>query len=87
MAIEYRRLKEKDLDAFIEMRINQLREEGAKEDMDLKPALQDYYDRHLADGTFVSWLAVDDEKIVGGTLCSINYEPSNAYAQIQLGIT
>lgn len=29
MAIEYRKLCEKDLDIFIEMRINQLREEGA----------------------------------------------------------
>jgi len=45
MAIEYRKLCEKDLDIFIEMRINQLREEGAKEDIDLKPALRDYYMR------------------------------------------
>ena len=59
MEIEYRRLTENDLDTFIEMRINQLREEGAKEDIDLVPALQDYYRRHMADGTFVSWLACD----------------------------
>ena len=65
MAIEYRKLCEKDLDIFIEMRINQLREEGAKEDIDLKPALRDYYIRHMKDGTFVSWIAVDDEKIIG----------------------
>lgn len=38
MGIKYRKLKEKDLDIFIEMRINQLREEGAKEDIDLRPA-------------------------------------------------
>ena len=36
MGIKYRKLKEKDLDIFIEMRINQLREEGAKEDIDLR---------------------------------------------------
>lgn len=54
MEIEYRKLSEKELDAFIEMRINQLREEGAKEDIDLKPALLDYYKRHMKDGTFVS---------------------------------
>ena len=29
MGIEYRKLSEKELDVFIEMRINQLREEGA----------------------------------------------------------
>lgn len=75
MAVKYRKLTKKDLDTFIEMRINQLREEGAKEDMDLKPALQDYYDRHLADGTFVSWLAVDGEKIVGTSGMSFVEKP------------
>ncbi len=65
MAIQYRKLTEKELDRFIEMRICQLREEGATEDLDLKPALRDYYSRHMADGTFVSWLAVDEDKIVG----------------------
>lgn len=64
MAIEYKRLTENELDIFIEMRINQLREEGAKDDVDLKPALRDYYNRHMADGTFVSWLAVDEDKII-----------------------
>ena len=47
MSIEYKRLTENELDIFIEMRINQLREEGAKEDIDLKPALKDYYSRHM----------------------------------------
>ena len=65
MNISYRKLTENDLDRFISMRITQLREEGATEDIDLVPALKDYYHRHLADGTFVSWLALDGEKIVG----------------------
>ena len=65
MAITYRKLTAADLDTFISMRITQLREEGATEDMDLVPALKDYYNRHLADGTFVSWLALDGEKIIG----------------------
>ena len=50
MSIEYKRLTENELDIFIEMRINQLREEGAKEDIDLKPALKDYYSRHMTEG-------------------------------------
>lgn len=65
MPTEYKRLTEKDLDAFIEMRINQLREEGAKEDIDLRPALRDYYNRRMADGTFTAWLAVNGETIIG----------------------
>ena len=64
MDIEYKRLTEKDLDTFIHMRIDQLREEGATEEIDLKPALMDYYHRHMADGTFVSWLAFEGDKII-----------------------
>ena len=75
MPIEYRRLTESELDTFIEMRINQLREEGAKEDIDLRPVLKDYYLRHLADGTFVSWLAFDGEKIVGTSGMSFVEKP------------
>ncbi|MGN0247648.1 MAG: GNAT family N-acetyltransferase [Lachnospiraceae bacterium] len=75
MAVEYKRLTENELDIFIEMRINQLREEGAKEDIDLEPALRDYYKRHMADGTFVSWLAVDEEKIIGTSGMSFVEKP------------
>ena len=75
MPIEYKRLTENELDTFIEMRINQLREEGSKEDIDLRPALKAYYLRHLADGTFVSWLAFDGEKIVGTSGMSFVEKP------------
>ena len=75
MAITYRRLMREDLDTFIEMRIRQLREEGAREEIDLVPALKDYYQRHLADGTFLSWLAVDGETIIGTSGMSIVEKP------------
>ncbi len=73
--IEYRKLREEDLKEFIIMRIDQLREEGATEDIDLKPALNDYYSRHLSDGTFVSWVAVDDDKIIGTSGMSFVEKP------------
>ena len=75
MAITYRKLTAADLDTFISMRITQLREEGATEDIDLEPALKDYYNRHLADGTFVSWLALDGEKIIGTSGMSFVEKP------------
>ena len=75
MEITYRKLTEDDLDAFIRLRIAQLREEGAKEDIDLGPALEDYYGRHLADGTFVSWLALDGDRIVGTSGMSFAEKP------------
>jgi len=75
MTITYRKLKTEDLDIFIRMRIDQLREEGAKEDIDLVPALRDYYERHLENDTFVSWLAMDGEKMVGTSGMSIVEKP------------
>ena len=73
--IQYRKLTADDLDTFIQMHIRQLREEGAQEDFDLVPALKDYYDRHMADGTFVSWLALDEEKIIGTSGMSFVEKP------------
>lgn len=73
--ITYRKLSKDDLDTFIQMRITQLREEGAKEDFDLVPALRDYYERHIADGTFVSWLALDGDKIIGTSGMSFVEKP------------
>ncbi len=75
MKIHYKKLTEKELDTFIRMRIRQLREEGAKEDIDLVPTLKDYYDRHLTDGTFVSWLAMDCDKIIGTSGMSFVEKP------------
>lgn len=75
MNIQYRKMTSADVDTFITMRIKQLREEGATEDIDLVPALKDYYSRHMANGTFVSWLAVDGEKIVGTSGMSFVEKP------------
>ena len=75
MQIEYKRLTERELNTFIDMRIHQLREEGAKEKIDLAPALRVYYDRHMADGTFVSWLAFDGDRIIGTSGMSFVEKP------------
>ena len=71
----YQKLTEDKIDTFIQMRINQLREEGATEDIDLAPALKDYYARHMADGTFVSWIALDGDKIIGTSGMSFVEKP------------
>lgn len=75
MAVSFQKLTKNELDTFIKMRIRQLREEGAKEDIDLSPALNDYYQRHMADGTFISWIAVDNGKIIGTSGISIVEKP------------
>ena len=79
--ITYRKLTEEDLDTFISMRITQLTEEytsegkNPPEGVDLETALKDYYHGHLADGTFVSWLALDGGKIIGTSGMSFVEKP------------
>ncbi|MEE3352299.1 MAG: GNAT family N-acetyltransferase [Saccharofermentanaceae bacterium] len=63
--ISYRKLEEKDLPVYIDMRMKQLREEGSHEETDIVPALLDYYHRHMADGTFVAWLALEGDEVIG----------------------
>ena len=75
MDIQYKKLSEVELETFISMRINQLREEGATEDIDLTPALRSYYNKHMKDGTFVSWLAMDGDKIIGTSGMSFVEKP------------
>jgi Acetyltransferases len=75
MQLQYRKLTEKDLEAFIAIRISQLREEGATEHIDLTPVLLDYYRRHLADATFVSWLATDGDQIIATSAISFVEKP------------
>ena len=75
MNIIYRRLVPDDLDTFIAMRIAQLREEGAKENFDLVPALRDYYSRHMSDDTFISWVAEDNGRIIATSGMSIVEKP------------
>ena len=81
MEIKYQKMTEAELETFVDMRINQLTEEytssGKKvpENVNLKSALFDYYHRHMADGTFVSWLALDGDKIIGTSGMSFVEKP------------
>lgn len=79
--IVYRKLTKAELEIFINMRIAQLTEEytntgrNVPEGVDLKTALRDYYLRHMEDGTFVSWLAIDGDKIIGTSGMSFVEKP------------
>lgn len=81
MEIVYKKLTESELETFIDMRIKQLTEEYTAKgqeppkDVDLKVALFEYYHRHMADGTFVSWIAMDGDEIVGTSGMSFVEKP------------
>ena len=81
MDIVYKKLTDAELNKFISMRITQLTEEYTSEGrsvpkgVDLESALKDFYNRHMADGTFVSWIAMDGEKIIGTSGMSFVEKP------------
>ncbi|MBQ5559125.1 MAG: GNAT family N-acetyltransferase [Lachnospiraceae bacterium] len=81
MDIYYKKLTGTELDTFINMRIMQLTEEytstgkDVPADVDLEAHLKDYYNRHLSDGTFVSWLALDGDRIIGTSGMSFVEKP------------
>lgn len=62
-------------DILIELRIRQLREEGAKEEIDLVPALRDFYERNFANKSFRVWIAVHKNKVIGTCGLSIVEKP------------
>lgn len=85
--IIYRRLDKTDVDTFIKMRIVQLQEEGANPSFDLFPMLYEYYNKHLKDGTFISWLALDNNEIIATSGVSFVEKPpyySNPTGKIAL---
>ncbi len=75
LGLKIRRLSDDDVPVVINLRIAQLLEEGASEAVDLRPALGDYYVRHLADDTYVSWLALDNNRIVATSGMSVVEKP------------
>lgn len=75
LGLALRRLEASDVGDFVQKRIAQLLEEGARETVDLRPALTDYYLRHLADDTFISWLALDGGRIVATSGMSVVEKP------------
>ena len=73
--IIYRKLEKVDIKVLIDMRMSQLQEEGAEPTFDLAPALQEFYDKHLEDGTFISWAAVENGRIIATSGMSFVEKP------------
>jgi GNAT superfamily N-acetyltransferase len=74
-SITYRKLNKADIQEFIALRLEQLQEEGADPSFDLAPSLFAFYEKHFDDGTFISWLALDGEKIIATSGMSFVEKP------------
>ena len=73
--ISYRRMTVCDIPAVVRMRVQQLKDEGAQADFELKPYLTEFYERNLETGLYISWLAVCGEEIVAASGMSFTEKP------------
>lgn len=64
MELLYRKMQLSDIPVYVEMRLSQLKEEGAKVNCDLKTALYDYYNEYIPKGEFIAFLAEFDGEII-----------------------
>lgn len=82
-----RRLETPDVARFIEMRLDQLAEEGADATRDLVPALNAYYEKHMTDESFVSWIALSgDEMVATSGLSFVERPPTYGNPGGKIGI-
>lgn len=73
--IQYRPAGVEDVPDLVKLRLRQLQDEGAEPEYELEPYLQEYYAGHLADGTFLSWLALDGIRVVATSGLSFLLKP------------
>ncbi len=73
--ITYRLANISDVDKLVELRIKQLKDEGAIETLDLKPYLKEYYTTNLNNKSFISYLAIDNDEIIATSGLTITHKP------------
>jgi GNAT superfamily N-acetyltransferase len=73
--LQFRKLVKADIPNFVEMRKSQLLEEGAVPTTDLTEPLTDYFSQALEDGSFVSWIALVDGKMIATSGMSFSRRP------------
>ena len=73
-----RRLSPDEVPCFIQLRLEQLSKEGSKLPPNLEASLFSYYQRHMADGSFVSWVACCGGQIIATSGISLVEKPPYA---------
>jgi len=74
-AVLFRKADVADVSYLVELRLQQLEEEGAEPTIDLRPALTKYFKRSMNDGSFVSWIAICAGEIIATSGMSFSHKP------------
>lgn len=73
--ISYRRMDIHDIPTIVQMRVEQLQDEGAQADFDLTPYLTGFYHKNLGNVRYISWLGVCGREIVDTSGMSFTEKP------------
>lgn len=73
--ISYRRMDIHDIPTIVQMRVEQLQDEGAQADFDLTPYLTGFYHKNLGNDRYISWLGVCGREIVATSGMSFTEKP------------
>ena len=75
--MEFRKATLEDIETLVELRKQQLIDEGSPVLQNIDTELKDYFNRTLADNSFISWLALEDNVIVATSgLCFYQLPPT-----------
>ncbi|MCL2072044.1 MAG: GNAT family N-acetyltransferase [Oscillospiraceae bacterium] len=73
--IVYRKAEQSDIPHLVELRKLQLHDEGAEATCDITQSLSNFFTWNLANGAFVSWLAVIDDKVIATSGITFTEKP------------
>jgi GNAT superfamily N-acetyltransferase len=62
--MEFRRANIDDLNELVNLRKQQLLDEGSKAEQDIDKDLEEYFSKNIANNTFISWVAVENNEII-----------------------
>lgn len=75
--MDFRKATSEDIPVLIKMRKQQLLDEGLQAVTNINMELNDYFNSSLEDGTFISWIALDNDKIVATSgICFYQLPPT-----------
>jgi len=75
--MEFRKANINDVNELVTLRKRQLLDEGAIEEQNIDRELKEYFSRNIANGTFISWLAIENDEIIATSgLCFYELPPN-----------
>ena len=73
--IFFRKADIADIPRLVELRLQQLQEEGAEPTIDLSTVLTEYFEKNIQNGSFISWLASYEGAIIATSGMTIIQRP------------